>query len=327
MKTKIIGTGHSVPAFAADNHAMEALVETSDTWIQERTGIKQRYIAITENTVSMAAIAGGKALASAGITADQIDLLIVATVSPDTYFPSTACCVQKELGAVNATAFDINAACSGFMFGVHTADAYIRSGMCKTALVIASETLSKMLDWTDRSSCILFGDGAGAAVVQASETGIIDAITGSDGTKGNALICQNRKVANPYIKAEEGLEANTERKDYLHMDGQEVFKFAVRRVPACISELLKRNHLTPEDITYFVLHQANQRIIDSVAKRLKADKSKFPVNLERYGNTSAASLPILLDEMNEKGMLKPGDKLVLSGFGAGLTWGALLLEW
>lgn len=324
MRTKIIGTGSCLPDFAADNDWMSGIVETNDAWIQERTGIRERRIAgsETETTTNLAAEAGRRALEMAGIHAEELDLIIVATVSPDSFVPSTACQVQAALGAVNAVAFDMNAACSGFLFGLHTADAYIQTGFCKTALVIGSEVLSKMMDWSDRGTCILFGDGAGAAIVQGAETGILGHCVGSDGSRGGVLTCGARENSNPLTKKESGFHP-----DFIAMDGQEVFKFAVKTVPSCIEELLEKTDVKKEEISYYLLHQANRRIIQSVTKRLREPEEKFPINLDRYGNTSSASLGILLDEVNRKGMLRSGEKLVLAGFGAGLTWGALLIEW
>lgn len=321
MNAKIIGTGCQLPAYVADNNYLATLVETSDEWIAERTGIRKRHLVQEETTTSMAADAAKKALADSGLQAEDIELLIVATISPDTETPSTACRVQAEIGASRAVAFDINAACSGFLYALHVADAFIKSGVYKNALLIGAETLSRLVDWTDRSTCILFGDGAGAAVVQASEEGgVLSRSVGSDGSRWEVLSCMGRPNRNPIC--ERGGAPG-----YLHMDGQEVFKFAVKTVPVCVEDVLQKAGISADEVKYFVLHQANSRIIQSAAKRLGQPKEKFPMNLDRCGNTSAASLPILLAQMNGKGMLEKGDKLVLSGFGAGLTWGACLMEW
>ena len=277
----------------------------------------------------MAAEAGRRALQDAGIGAEEVDLLIVGTITGDYVTPSTSCEVQEILGAVNAVAFDINAACAGFMFALHTAHAYLQSGIYKTALVLGAETLSKIMDWKDRSTCVLFGDGAGAAVVRAFEKGkaedkaaggILAFEQGSDGRKGKVLSCLGRKNNNPLIE-------NPFIPSYVSMNGQEVYKFAVNTVPASIQKVLELAGLETGDIKYFVLHQANIRILQAVAKRLKADMEKFPVSLDHCGNISAASVPILLDEMNRKGMLEKGDKIVMSGFGGGLTWASAVLEW
>lgn len=321
MNAKIIGTGCQLPAYAADNHYLSTLVETSDEWITERTGIRMRHLAQKETTTSLSVDAAGKALASAGMQASDIDLLIVATITADTETPSTACRVQAEIGAVNAVAFDINAACSGFLYALHIADAFIKSGVYKNALLIGAETLSKLVDWTDRGTCVLFGDGAGAVVLTASKQGgVLSQSVGSNGSKWEVLSCAARPVRNPVCQSKEV-------PGYLRMDGQEVFKFAVKTVPLCIEDALEKEGLQPEEITHYLLHQANKRIIQTVAKRLKQPEERFPMNIDQCANTSAASLPILLAQMDTQGRLHPGDKLVLSGFGAGLTWGACVLEW
>ncbi len=321
MNTKIIGTGYDLPAFAADNDYLATLVDTSDEWIVERTGIRTRHLAKEETTTSMAVRASVQALERAGMKAEEIDLLIVATITGDTETPSTSCRVQAEIGAHRAVAFDVNAACSGFLYGMHIAEAFIRSGIYRNALVIGSETMSKIIDWTDRSTCVLFGDGAGAAVLEGTEEpGILSQIVGSNGEKWEVLECQGRPNENPLNKEER-------KPGYLTMNGQEVFKFAVKTVPVCVEEALEKAGVAADEVKYFLLHQANKRIIQSVAKRLGQPEEKFPMNLDQCGNTSAASLPILLAQMDEQGLLQRGDKLVLSGFGAGLTWGACLLEW
>lgn len=295
-------------------------METNDEWIRSRTGIGERRIATTETNSYMAAQAAKQALDQAGIAPEDVDLILLATSSPDYCFPNGACEIQEQIGAVNAAGYDISAACTGFVFALNTAHAFIQAGIYRTALVIGSDVLSKLLDWTDRGTCVLFGDGAGAVVVQAADRGVIGVKMHSDGTKGGVLTCGARTNGNFLLGKKPEL-------GYMTMDGQEVFKFAVKKVPEIIKELLEENRTSLEEIRYFVLHQANYRIIESVAKRLKADISKFPANMEHYGNTSGGSIPLLLDEMNRKGMLAPGDKIVLSGFGAGLTWGATLVEW
>ncbi len=321
MNAKIIGTGWQLPAYAADNDYLSTIMDTSDEWIAERTGIRKRYLAKKETTTSLATGAAQKALEASGLQPEQIDLLIVATITSDTETPSTACRVQAELGAVNAVAFDINAACSGFLYALHTADAFIKSGIYKNVLLIGAETLSKLVDWTDRSTCVLFGDGAGAAVLTATEKGGVTAqVTGCDGSRWEVLSCRGRSNHNPVCREESEL-------GYLQMNGQEVFKFAVKTVPLCIEDVLKKADLSAEEVTWFLLHQANKRIIQSVAKRLRQPEEKFPMNIDQCANTSAASLPILLAQMNEQGKLHSGDRLILSGFGAGLTWGACVVEW
>lgn len=320
MATGIIGTGSFLPPTIIDNNELAKMVKTNDEWIREHTGIVERHIATDETTSFMAAQASLAAIENAGIDPKEIDLIILATLSPERATPSMSCIVQDLIGAVNATCFDLNAACSGFVYALQTADAYIRTGFAKTALVVGSETLSKLVDWKDRSTCILFADGAGAAIVTDKEYGIISSVTHSDGSKGMALKCKERSTRN-------FLNRKTEDKHYIQMIGPDIFKFAVRRVPACIELLLERAGLKKEDIKYFVLHQANARIIASVSKKMEIDMEKFPMNVDHCGNTSSASIPILLDEMNRDGLLNAGDKIVICGFGGGLTWGAQLIEW
>ena len=309
-----------MPEMVVTNDDLSKIMDTSDEWISSRTGIRERRLAREETTASMSVTAAKRALENAGITAQEIDLIIVGTITGDYVTPSTACEVQAALGADKAVAFDINAACSGFMFALHIADAYIKTGVYKTALILGAETLSKIMDWNDRSTCVLFGDGAGAAVVRSDETGLLAYDPGSDGARGTVLTCRSRENNNPFVK-------NPTEPSYTHMDGQEVYKFAVTTVPASIKKVVGEAGLTIEDIDCFALHQANIRIIQSVAKRLKAPEEKFPTSLDHCGNVSAASVPILLDEINRKGILKPGMKIVLSGFGGGLTWGSAVLEW
>lgn len=320
MTIRIMGTGSYLPENIVTNDDLAKIMDTSDEWIASRTGIRARHLVKEETTAQMSAEAAKKALDEAGMKAEDLDLIIVGTLSGDYVTPSTACEVQAILGAEKAVAFDINAACSGFMFAMNTAYAYIHSGIYQNALVIGAETLSKLMDWNDRSTCVLFGDGAGAAVVRADKAGLIHFTQGADGSKGMVLSCRGRMNNNPLVK-------NSGKPDYVSMDGQEVYKFAVSTVPASIQKVLEEADLEVTDIKYFLLHQANIRIIQSVAKRLKADINKFPTTLEYCGNISAGSVPILLDEVNKKGMLQRGDKLVMAGFGAGLTWSAAVIEW
>lgn len=320
MTIRIMGTGSYLPENIVSNDDLTEIMDTSDEWISSRTGIRERHLAKDETTAWMSAEAAKRALAEAGMKAEELDLIIVGTVSGDYVTPSTSCEVQSIIGADNAVAFDMNAACSGFMFAMNTAYAYIHSGIYKNALIIGAETLSRLMDWNDRSTCVLFGDGAGAAVVRANETGLVNFTQGSDGSKGMVLACKSRLNNNPLVQ-------NPTNPDYVHMDGQEVYKFAVSTVPVSIRKVLEEAGLEVSDIKYFLLHQANIRIIQSVAKRLKADLDKFPTALEHCGNISAGSVPILLDEVNKKGMLQRGDKIVLAGFGAGLTWSAGVMEW
>lgn len=320
ITSRIVGTGSYVPEQIVTNDDLAKIVETNDEWIRTRTGIRQRRIATSEGTSDLAAKAAERAIEQAGIKPEEIDLIILATSSQDYCFPSGACEVQGRVGAVNAVCYDLSAACTGFVFALNTAQAFIQSGVYRTALVVGSEVLSKLIDWKDRSTCVLFGDGAGAVVLRADETGILGFQMHSDGTKGNVLTCGARSNGNFLMNQKPELS-------YMTMDGQEVFKFAVKKVPEVISQLLEKTGTPIEEIRYFVLHQANYRIIESVAKRLKVGMEKFPANMEYYGNTSGASIPLLLDEMNRAGKLNPGDKIILSGFGGGLTWGATLIQW
>lgn len=325
MNTRIVGTGHCLPETVVTNDDLAKIMDTSDEWISSRTGIRQRRLVKEETTASLAASAAQKALEDAGIQAEDIDLIIVATLSADYITPSCACEVQDMIGAKRAVAFDLNAACSGFLFALNTASMYLKQGVYKNAIVIGAESLSRILDWDDRSTCVLFGDGAGAVVVQATEDdaegqGIISFTQSSDGARGMVLSGVNRTNNNPLIST--GTEPG-----YLQMNGQEVYKFAVSTVPACITEVLEKAGMDISEIKYFLLHQANVRILQSVGKRLKVSEEKIPISLDHCGNVSAASVPILLDEINKKGMLEKGDKIVLAGFGGGLTWGACVLEW
>lgn len=359
---RIIGTGSAVPAKRVTNDDLGQIVDTSDEWIRSRTGIESRCIAVDETTTGLATDAARRALEDAGIAAGELDLIIAATVTPDRLLPNLSCEVQRELGAENAVAFDLNAACAGFLFSLDTACMYLQAGRYRTALVLGAETLSKLIDWSDRSTCVLFGDGAGAAVITttnedtetapaelktmctdersghtgeerttekegSTETkkfkeagGILSIRMGSDGSRGMVLACDNRPVSNPYVKRDHALS-------YVSMNGQEVYKFAVRTVPTVIAQAVEDAGLTPDEIDLYLLHQANYRIIESVAKRLRQPMEKFPVNLRDHGNISAASVPILLDNVKKHGMIEKGSRLVLAGFGAGLTWGATVLEW
>lgn len=331
MTIRITGTGSALPEKRVTNFDLEKLVETSDEWIQKRTGIAERRISDGETVSSLAARACKNALEMAGKAAEEVDLILVATCSPELLLPCCACQVQDMIGASGAAAFDLNAACSGFLFALNTANVYLQTGIYKNALIVGSEVLSKLVDWKDRGTCILFGDGAGAAFLEASaeavvydngrRAGIECMIQGSDGTKGMVLSCAERAVNNAFIP-----ESHTEN-PYIYMDGQEVYKFATKQVPVCIQQALDKAGLTVDDVDWFMLHQANVRIIESVAKRLKADLARFPMNIHQVGNMSSATIPVLLDEWNRSGKIKRGDRLVLSGFGAGLTYGASVMVW
>lgn len=321
MTGKICGTGSWAPPKVWDNNDLARLVDTSDEWIRERTGVVQRHIAEeNEDTVTMASRAAQRALEDADIKAEEIDLIIVATISPTEIMPCVACGVQEKLGAEKATCFDLNGACTGSLLALNTAQAYLSHGIYQTALVIGAEKLSGLTDWTDRGTCILFGDGAGAVVLKAEESGRYAQVTQSIGKKGGALTLRSRNQ----IQYETDPKA---KETYIQMNGKEVFTFAVSKVPEAVKNLLSREKVPCEDIRYYLLHQANERIIRSAARRIGEDISKFPMNMDEYGNTSSASLLILLDEVKKSGKLQRGDKLILAGFGGGLTYGASLIEY
>lgn len=329
MTTRIIGTGSFLPENIVTNEDLSRIMDTSDEWIRTRTGIRERHLVKEETTAGMAIEAAKKALDNAGMKAQELDLILVATITGDHITPSAACEVQAGIGADKALAFDLNAACSGFLFALNTAHAYLTGGFCKNALIIGVETLSKIMDWRDRSTCVLFGDGAGAAVLKQDKAGLRGFDWGTDGAKGMVLSCKNRDRQNPLTHSGiTQVEAHSlQSVDYVHMDGQEVYKFAVTTVPVSIQRALDMAGVAAEDIKYYILHQANLRILQSVAKRLGVPQDRFPISLDHCGNISAASVPILLDEMNGKGLLQEGDKVVLSGFGGGLTWGSAVIEW
>ena len=304
MIGKFIGTGSYVPPTIWDNNKIAEIVETSDEWIRERTGIISRHIEQELTCSQMAIEAARKALADSeknGITADDIDAVFVSTTSTDKLFPVISCMIQKELGIKNAFCYDLNAACSGFVFAYNMAVSYMNTGVIKTALIVGAEKLSDIMDWTDRGSCILFGDGAGAAVITAIE-GECGMAMHSDGFSGDALMCDVGQR--------------------MTMDGQKVFRFAVKAVPDVVEELMEKRGLTDEDVDWYILHQANMRIIESVVKRLKISMDKVPVNIANMGNTSSASIPVLLDEYRKKGIIKEGERIIMAGFGAGLSYGA-----
>lgn len=326
LKARITGTGSALPDKILTNADLERMVDTSDEWITTRTGIKQRRIASEgEYTSTFAVKASLQALQMAGITADQLDLIILGTVTPDFPFPATACIVQHEIGAVNAAAFDISAACSGFVYGLSLADSQIRTGAAQRILVIGAEVLSRIVDWTDRNTCILFGDGAGAAVIEAvsGDDGLLSTHIFTNGSCWNTLYqpgCGSRNPAtNPNILQE--------RLCYIRMEGNDVFKHAVRAMEEAACTALTANGMRPEDISLFIPHQANRRIIDAIAKRLGLPEDKVFINLHNYGNTSSASIPISLDEANRSGRLAHGDVVLLDSFGGGFTYGSALMRW
>ena len=317
----IAGTGAYVPSLAVTNDDISELVETNDEWIMKRTGIRERRISQGEDTSDMASKAALCALERADVDPRDVDLIIVATISPDMFIPSVACLVQSKIGADDAACFDINVACSGFVYAMEIAQSMMKSMNYKNALIIGSETLSKVINWKDRSTCILFGDGAGAAVLQRTEEpGIIKSYLKSEGKKGDALTIGAADFNTPFSKE------SVERDRHIYMNGGDVLKFAVNALADSVNKVLDETGLSMDDIKYIVPHQANVRIIQSAAKKLHTDLDKFYINLERYGNTSSASVPIALNEMYEKGMLKKGDKFILVAFGGGLTYAATMIE-
>lgn len=324
IRAGFLGTGSCLPEREMTNFDLEKIVDTTDEWIRTRTGIGARRIA-DENTATsdLAAEAAKKAIEAAGITAEDIDLIIVATITQDMNFPSTACIVQDIIGAVNASAFDIEAACSGFVYAATIAKQFIETGMMKNVLVIGAETMSKILDFTDRNTCVLFGDGAGAAVLGPVETGgIISADIGANGSGGKFLL---QPAGGSRIPASQ--KSIDEKLHFVKMDGSEVFKFAVRIMAKASLDVIEKANWQVEDLDYLVPHQANIRIINSAGKKLKLSTDKVHVNLDKYGNTSAASVPMALDEAVRGGQIKRGDKIVLVAFGGGLTWGAMAVEY
>jgi 3-oxoacyl-[acyl-carrier-protein] synthase-3 len=316
--SRIVGTGAYLPARILTNKDLEKTVDTSDEWIHARTGIRQRHIAADhEKTSDLALAASRKALAAAGIDAAELDLIVVATTTPDMVFPSTACILQAKLGARDCPAFDMQAVCSGFVFGLATADQFIRSGSCRSALVVGAEIYSRILDWTDRATCVLFGDGAGAVVLQRSTSpGLVSSHLHADGTHVNLLsvpgtVAGGKVVGRPFVQ----------------MDGQSVFKFAVKVMEEVVEEALAANGLAVKDIDWLIPHQANIRIIQATARKLGISMEKVVVTVERHANTSAASIPLALDEAVRDGRIRTGQHVMLEGVGGGFTWGSVLLRW
>ncbi len=325
MRAKITGTGSYVPERVLTNHDLEAMVDTSDEWIVERTGIKERRFAEEGiNTSDLAVEAAQRAMKEAGVKPKEIDLIVVATVTGDMPLPSTASYVQSKLKAKNAAAFDINAACSGFTFGLSVANAYICSGMAKKVLLIGAEILSRITDWEDRSTCVLLGDGAGAVVVEPSEdeSGIWSVDIFTDGTISDLLNIPGGGSKHPTSE-----ETIRNRMHFLKMKGNETFKIAVRTLEQVVVDTLKKNNIKASQVSLLVPHQANKRIIEATAKRLNMSMDKVVMNLDRYGNTSAASIPMALDEAVRQGRIREGDFIMLESFGGGLTWASSLIKW
>lgn len=323
MRVGIMGTGSYVPERILTNNDLAKIVDTNDEWITTRTGIRERRIASDDEATSdLAFKAAEKAIIDAGIDKNEIELIIVATMTQDHLTPSTAALVQDKLG-IKAAAFDVSAACTGFIYGFTAGYSFIKAGIYKKVLVIGAETMSRVTDWEDRGTCILFGDGAGAVVLGEVETGgFLASHLAADGSGACELIVPaggSRKAATT--------ETIENREVYLKMNGREVFKFAVKAFPESVENVLMQQNLTADDIDIFIPHQANVRIIEAIAKRFKQPLDKFFVNLHKYGNTSGASIPIALDEASKEGRFKKGDKIVATGFGGGLTYGSILFEW
>ena len=321
----ITGIGSYVPERVLANSDLEKLVDTNDEWITTRTGIKERRMAAeNEFTSTMAVKAARKALAQSELDSADLDLIIVATITPDMPFPATACLVQQELGASKAAAFDLEAACSGFIYALEVGRAFIASGVYQNVLIIGAEKLSSIIDWQDRNTCVLFGDGAGAAVLQRREgaCGVLATRLGSDGNKADILAMPGGGCRQPAT-----VDSVNERIHFLKMEGKEVYKNAVTAMTSAAKDVLERSGVSIEDIKCIIPHQANQRIINAVGERLGAKEDQVFVNLQKYGNTSAASVAVALDEALESGKIERGDKILIIAFGAGLTWGATVLEW
>ena len=321
----IVGTGHALPERVMTNADLEKMVETSHDWIVTRTGISERRVAAPgEPTSKYATLAAERALEAAGITAMDLDLILCATVCPDMMLPSTACIIQSKLGAKRAAAYDLVAACSGFVYGVTTARAFIETGQAKNVLVIGAELLSRYVDYTDRSTCVIFGDGAGAAVLTRVEPGrgVLASRMQSDGDYAELLFTPGGGTLNP--ASPESIE---QRLHYIKMRGNELFKVAVRNMTEATTQILDELKLTPNDVDLFIPHQANQRITDAVSERLGLGPDRIYANIHRTGNTSSASIPIALDECVREGRVKPGNLVMFASFGAGATWGAMALRW
>ncbi|OWA33724.1 3-oxoacyl-ACP synthase [Saccharibacillus sp. O16] len=321
----VIGTGKYVPERILDNAELEKMVDTNDEWIVSRTGIRERHIAAPEQATSdLAYEASLKALASAGIQPEELDLIIVATITPDTSFPSTACILQEKLGAKKAAAFDLSAACSGFVYSLAAATGFIQNGMYNNALVIGADTLSRITDYTDRNTCVLFGDGAGAVVLGevAQGRGFQSFDLGAEGAGGDLL-----KLPAGGSRLPSSPETLEGKQHFISMNGRDVFKFAVRVMGTATEEVLRKAELTKDDIDLFIPHQANIRIIQSAMQRLNLSEDRVMINVDKYANTSAASIPLALVEAYEEGRIQEGDRVVMVGFGGGLTWGGAALIW
>ena len=321
--SEIIAFEKCLPEKIVSNDDLSEFLETSDEWISSRTGIRQRHVSTGESTSDICANVARGLLEKAGMSPEEVDIIIVATISPDYFTPSTACIVQEKIGACNSFAFDINAACSGFIYALSIGDKMIKSGIYNNALIIGGEIMSKIMNWEDRSTCVLFGDGAGGALLKRSEEkqAVICEDLHTDASKYSAILGHKVPVKSKFAESDyDGSE------DYFTMDGRAVFNFAIKRVPEGINKIIEKAGISFDDVKYIVPHQANLRIVEAVAKKLKLPMDKFFINIDKTGNTSAASVPVALAQMTEEGLIEKGDKLIITGFGAGLTWGTILLE-
>jgi len=319
LGVKVHACAHYVPPRIVSNEEVGTWTDTTDEWIVRRTGISQRHMSEGENTSDLCIKVAEQLLEKSGMAADDMDLILVTTVSPDYLSPSVSCLVQRAICAKNAIAMDINAACTGFVFGLSVAQKYLASGLYNKVMLIGAEVLTKHVDWTDRNTCILFGDGAGGVILSADSSKFYAEKLRSRGDMPITMAYQD--VHNPFCDQER-------RIDYIKVDGREVFEFAVKNVSENICDLLQANDMTMADITYIIPHQANKRIVEGICKKIGTDMSKFFVNIHKYGNTSSASIPIALNEMLEDGLIAMGrgDKIMMSGFGGGLTWGSVIIE-
>jgi 3-oxoacyl-[acyl-carrier-protein] synthase-3 len=324
-RATITAVGHYAPDKILSNADLEKIVDTSDEWIRTRTGIRERRIMENGASSDMGAFAALDALAHRGISAEELDCIIVATVTPDMFFPSTTCLVQEKIGAKKAWGFDLNAACSGFLFALVTAQQFVENDIYNKVMVIGTDKMTSITDYKDRNNCILFGDAAGAVIVESCEEegfGILDAIVRCDGSGKDALYMKGGGSAYPATH-----ETVEKRMHYIYQDGKAVFKVAVVQMADVSAEILERNHLSGKDVAWLVPHQANLRIIDATADRMGLDRSKVMINIDRYGNTTAATIPLCLSEWWKNGKLKRGQNIVMASFGAGYTWGSILLRW